>query len=158
MGRGRGQMRSGAALFLALVFSLPAALAADGLDQRRLISSGSKYEALAGYSRAVVDGDWVFVSGTIGFDPETGDFADSVEDQTDQIFRNIEAALAQADAGLEHVVRVRVFVADRAYVMPVSRILGRKFADIRPTNTTLVTGMADPAAKVEIEVTALRRR
>ncbi len=125
---------------------------------RRLFSSGSKYEELAGYSRAVAEGNWIFVSGTSGHDTKTGLIADDVVAQTRQSLTTIREALEEADAALEDVVRVRVFLADRADVMAVSGVLKETFDHIRPTNTTIVCTMADEKMKVEIEVTALRRQ
>ncbi|MFQ5985409.1 MAG: RidA family protein, partial [Alphaproteobacteria bacterium] len=122
---------------------------------RRLISTGSHWEKLAGYSRAVVDGRWVFVSGCTGFDYQTGAIADDVEAQTRQTFRNIEAALEEAGARLEDVVRVRVYLADQNDFPRVAPIVGEHFRDVRPANTTVVCTLADARMKVEIEVTAL---
>ncbi len=126
------------------------------MTERRLISTGSSFEELAGYSRAVVDGDWVFVSGTTGFDYASGDIADDVVEQTHQTFRNVEAALAEAGCGLADVVRVRVFIAAREDFARVAPILGTYFRDIRPANTTVVAALVDERMKVEIEVTARR--
>ena len=126
------------------------------MTERRLISTGSSFEELAGYSRAVVDGDWVFVSGTTGFDYASGDIADDVVEQTHQTFRNVEAALAEAGCGLADVVRVRVFVAAREDFARVAPILGAYFRDIRPANTSVVAALVDERMKVEIEVTARR--
>lgn len=123
---------------------------------RKLISSGSSFERLAGYSRAVVDGKWVFVSGTTGFDYAAGTISDDVVEQTHQTFRNIRAALREAGADLEHVVRVRVYLADAADFARVAPILGEHFADIRPANTTVVCPLIDSRMKIEIEVTARR--
>ena len=125
---------------------------------RQLFSSGSKYEELAGYSRAVVEGNWIFVSGTSGHDTKTGLIEDDVVPQARQALTTIREALEEADAALEDVVRVRVFLADRADVMAVSGVLKETFDHIRPTNTTIVCTMADAEMKVEIEVTALRRQ
>jgi len=127
-------------------------------DGRWTISTGSKFEDWAGYSRAVVDGDWIFVSGTAGYDFADGSISDDAAEQARQCLRTIAATLAKADAGLADVVRVRVFLSDREWVMPVSRVLGATFTDPRPTNTTIICGFAMPEMKVEIEVTALRRR
>ena len=125
---------------------------------RRLISSGSSFEAEFGYSRAVVDGDWIFVSGTTGFDYARMTISEDPVEQTEQCMRNIEAALAEAGGALEDVVRVRIFV-DRVETFDAVKrsVIGRKFAAIRPANTTLVTGFIDPRMKIEIEVTAKRR-
>lgn len=125
---------------------------------RRLISSGSSFESELGYSRAVVDGDWIFVSGTTGFDYARMTISDDPVEQTEQCLRNIEAALAEAGAGLADTVRVHIFV-DRVETFDAVKrsVIGRSFAAIRPANTTLVTGFIDPRMKIEIEVTAKRR-
>lgn len=124
---------------------------------RWAISSGSKFEGLAGYSRAVVDGEWIFVSGTAGYDFLDHSISDDAAEQTRQSLKTIAAAPGKAGATLKDVVRVRVYVADRADVMVVSKVLGETFSDPRPTNTTIVCGFAMPEMKVELEVTALRR-
>ncbi len=125
---------------------------------RRAIYTGSKFEELAGYSRALVDGDWVFVSGTAGYDPENGRFPPTAVEQARRALQTIAQALAQADASLQDVVNVRVYLADRADVMEVSQVLGQAFRDPRPTNTTILCGFPVEDIKVEFEVTALRRR
>ena len=122
---------------------------------RRLISSGSPFEEVAGYSRAVVDGKWVFVAGTSGF--ANGEIAESVLDQTEQAFATIIAALAEAESGLSDVVRVRVFLTDAADFERIAPILGKHFKGIRPAKTTLVCTLVDPRMKVEIEVTARKK-
>ncbi|MFC1795809.1 RidA family protein [Pseudomonadota bacterium] len=118
------------------------------------IFSGSPFEDIAGYSRAVIDGDWIFISGTVGTLPETGNIPESIEDQMNQIFAIITATLGEADATLADVVRCRVFICDVSDLDAVSRLLGSYFNDIRPANTTLIAGIPAPGAKVEIEVTA----
>ena len=128
------------------------------MRKRWAVSSGSKYEELAGYSRAVIDGEWIFLSGTAGFDAANGSFSDDAGEQAAQALKNIGEALAKADAGFADVVRVRVYLADRGDVVPVSSLLRETFADPRPTNTTIICGFADPAIKVELEMTALKRR
>ena len=120
------------------------------------IFSGSPFEDLAGYSRAVIDGDWIFVSGTVGTLPDGGGMPESVEDQMDRIFAVIKATLAEAQSSLEDVVRCRVFISEARHVEAVSRLLGRHLGHIRPANTTLIAGIPAPGAKVEIEVTARR--
>lgn len=125
---------------------------------RRSIYSGSKFEELAGYARAVVDGEWIFVSGTAGYDPATTSFPSDVGDQARRALRTIEEALGQADATLRDVVSVRVYLAHRDHVMPVSEILGATFADPRPTNTTIICGFPVEEIQVELEVVARRRR
>jgi enamine deaminase RidA (YjgF/YER057c/UK114 family) len=123
---------------------------------RKLISSGSRFEELAGYSRAVVDGEWVFVSGTTGFDYKASTIADDVVEQTEQIFRNLETALEQADAALSDVVRVVIYLADRGDFEWVAPVVGKHFGKIRPANTTVVAQLVDARMKIEIEVTARR--
>ena len=125
--------------------------------ERRLISSGSTFEKVAGYSRALVDGDWVFVSGTTGFDYAKMTIAADVVEQTHQCFRNIQAALAEAGASLADVVRARYYVTDAADFPTVAPIFGQYFAETRPTSTAIICGLVDPRMKIEIEVTALKR-
>lgn len=120
------------------------------------IFSGSPFEKLAGYARAAIDGEWIFISGTVGSMPGSGSIPESLEDQVTQIFTTITATLAEAQSTLADVVRCRVFLADAIHVGEVSRLLGNYFGDIRPANTTLITGIPAPGAKVEIEVTARR--
>jgi enamine deaminase RidA (YjgF/YER057c/UK114 family) len=122
---------------------------------RRLISSGSPFEEVAGYSRAVVDGKWVFVAGTSGF--ANGEISDDVEAQAEQAFATIAAALKQADSSLADVVRVRVFVTEAAFFERLAPIFGKHFKGIRPANTTVVCGLVDARMKVEIEVTARKQ-
>lgn len=126
-------------------------------QQRWTISSGSRFEEMAGYSRAVVDGEWVFISGTAGYDFSTGGISEDPAEQTRQALRTIRETLGKADASLSDVVRVRVYVASREDVMAVSQVLGQTFVAPRPTNTTIVCGFAMPEMKVELEVTALVR-
>jgi enamine deaminase RidA (YjgF/YER057c/UK114 family) len=123
---------------------------------RWAISSGSKFEKLAGYSRALVDGEWVFVSGTAGHNPD-GSISSDPEEQTRQSLRTIAKALEQASASLADIVRLNVYVADRQDVMTVSKVLGETFSDPRPTNTTIICGFPVEEIKVEIEVTARKR-
>jgi enamine deaminase RidA (YjgF/YER057c/UK114 family) len=123
---------------------------------RRLISSGSPFEAAAGYSRAVVDGEWVFVAGTTGFDYVRMTIADDPAEQARQALRNIEKALAEAGASLRDVVRVRYYLPDLADWPAVAPVLGEVFRSIRPAATALICGLVDPRMKIEIEVTARR--
>ena len=125
---------------------------------RRFIQSGSPYEELAGYSRAVVDGDWIMVSGTIGQDFASGEFPDSAAQQCELALDTIEAALAEAQATLGDVLRVRVYVPDRGDVIAVSQVLRRRLGANRPANTTVCCPLAVEHAKVELEVTARRSR
>ena len=123
---------------------------------RRLISSGSPFEAEAGYSRAVVDGEWIFVAGTTGFDYARMTIAEDVAEQARQAFRNIEAALTEAGASLADVVRVRYYVLNPSDWPLIVPVLGEVFGAIRPAATALFCGLVDPRMKIEIEVTARR--
>jgi len=124
---------------------------------RTLISSGSTFEADIGYSRAVVQGDWIFVSGTTGFDYRTMTIADDVVAQTEQCMKNIESALAEAGASLADVVRVR-YVLPQASEFPACwPVLRRYFGTVRPAAMMISAGLADPRMRIEIEVTALRQ-
>jgi enamine deaminase RidA (YjgF/YER057c/UK114 family) len=123
---------------------------------RRLISSGSCFEAAIGYSRAVVDGDWVFVSGTTGFDYSTMTIADNVVAQAEQTLRNVGQALQQAGCSLADIVRVRYILPNVADFEPCWPVLSRTFGDIRPAATMIAAGQADPRMKIEIEVTTRR--
>ncbi|MFC3678216.1 RidA family protein [Ferrovibrio xuzhouensis] len=127
------------------------------MTERRFISSGSRFESVMGYSRAVVDGDWVHVSGTTGYDYGTMTIADDVAAQTEQVFRNIAAALQQADASLDDVVRVTYYLTDASYFEVIAPICGRYFAKARPAATALICKLIDPAMKIEIEVTARKQ-
>ncbi|CAN7569680.1 Rid family hydrolase [Aminobacter sp. LjRoot7] len=124
---------------------------------RKAIYSGSPFEELAGYSRAVVDGDWIFVSGTAGYDPEIGGFDPDAAVQTRRALDIIAAALAEADSSMRDIVSVRVNLASRDDVNAVSRLLGQTFSDPRPTNTTVIVGFAVEEIKVELEVIARRQ-
>jgi len=124
---------------------------------RKLISSGSVFEAQIGYSRAVVDGDWVFVAGTTGFDYATMQISDDVAAQADQTFRNIDAALHQAGATMADVVCVRYILPDAALWEACWPITGRWLGDVRPAATMFVAGLQDPRMLIEIEVTARRQ-
>jgi enamine deaminase RidA (YjgF/YER057c/UK114 family) len=124
---------------------------------RRFISSGSPYEAMAGYSRAVVEGPWVFVSGTVGVDMATGVWPSSTREQAQRAIDTIEAALQQAGLSLLDVLQVKVYVADRADVGVVSEVIRERFGPASPTNTTVCAPLALPECRVEIEVNARRR-
>jgi enamine deaminase RidA (YjgF/YER057c/UK114 family) len=121
---------------------------------RRLIASGSTFETEVAYSRAVVDGDWVFVAGTTGFDYSTMSISEDIVEQTEQAFRNIEAALLQAGSALRDVVRV-------TYILPNAKdfprcwpVLRKYFGEIRPAATMISAGLVDEKILIEIEVTA----
>ena len=127
------------------------------MTQRTRISSGSTFEADMAYSRAVVQGDWVFVSGTTGFDYSTMRIAEGVVEQAEQCLRNIAAALVQAGSSLQDVVRV-------TYVLPQADefalcwpVLRKYFGDVRPAAMMICAGLADPRMRIEIEVTALKQ-
>lgn len=124
---------------------------------RRLISSGSTFEKSIGYSRAVVDGDWIFVSGTTGFDYSNMTISDDVVAQCEQALKNIEAALKQADSGFKDVVRVRYLMTNGPDFERCWATVGRVFGEVRPACTVEVVGLTDPRMQIEIEVTALRR-
>jgi enamine deaminase RidA (YjgF/YER057c/UK114 family) len=124
---------------------------------RKLISSGSSFEAQIGYSRAVVAGDWVFVSGTTGFDYSTMSISSSLVEQAEQCLKNIEAALAQAGSGLKDVVRVTYVLPDASGFEQCWPVLRKYFGAIRPAAMMISAGLADPRMKIEIEVTALKQ-
>ena len=124
---------------------------------RSLISSGSKFEEVMGYSRAVVDGEWIFVSGTTGFDYSTMIISDDVAAQAEQTFRNIEQAIAKAGFSLADVVRVHYILPRAEDFPPCFPVLKKYFGAIRPAATMLVAGLADPRMKIEIEVTGKKR-
>jgi enamine deaminase RidA (YjgF/YER057c/UK114 family) len=124
---------------------------------RRLISSGSPFEAQVGYSRAVVQGDWCFVAGTTGYDPETRAMPDSVAEQAANALKVVGAALAEAGFSFAEVVRATYYITDAAYWDQIGPVLGGTFGDIRPAATCLVCGLVKPEMKIEIEVTALKR-
>ncbi len=122
-----------------------------------LISSGSTFESNIAYSRALVSGSWVFVSGTTGFDYSTMTIPDNILQQTEQCFKNIETALLAAGSCLQDVVRV-------TYILPVSSdfeecwpVLRKYFGAVRPAATMISAGLVDPRMKIEIEVTAIKQ-
>jgi enamine deaminase RidA (YjgF/YER057c/UK114 family) len=124
---------------------------------RKLISSGSTFEAEIGYSRAVAQGDWVFVSGTTGFDYATMTIAGSIQEQTAQCLKNIEAALLQAGSCLADVVRVTYILPDADEFPSCWPMLRQAFGSIRPAAMMISAGLADPRMRIEIEVTALKQ-
>jgi enamine deaminase RidA (YjgF/YER057c/UK114 family) len=123
---------------------------------RRRISSGSTFEQEIGYSRALVDGAWIFVSGTTGFDYATMTISDDIVEQTEQCFRNIAAALAEAGVKLDDVVRVRYILPDGSQFKKCWPVLRKYFGEIRPAATMIAAGLADQRMLIEIEVTARR--
>jgi enamine deaminase RidA (YjgF/YER057c/UK114 family) len=124
---------------------------------RRLVSTGSPFERQAGYSRAVADGPWCFVSGTTGYDYAAMTMPGNVGAQAENALRTIEAALREAGFSMTDVVRVRYIVTDAAFQDAVFAVTGRWFGEIRPAATMLVAGLIRPEMKVEIEATAFRR-
>jgi len=126
------------------------------MSSRKFVSSGSPWEALAGYSRAVVDGRWVFVSGTVGYDLAANTWPPTAAAQAETSLDTIERALREAGAALLDVVRVRVYVPALADVEAVSGVIKRRLGAARAANTTVCAPLAVEQAKVEIEVTALK--
>ncbi|MGI3901282.1 MAG: RidA family protein [Janthinobacterium lividum] len=128
------------------------------MTDRHRISSGSRFEAEMGYSRAVVDGDWIFVSGTTGFDYATGTIADDVVAQCAQTLDNIGAALDEAGFGFTDAVRVRYILPRAEDFEPCWPLLRARFGDAPPAATMMVAGLADPRMRIEIELTGKRQR
>jgi enamine deaminase RidA (YjgF/YER057c/UK114 family) len=124
---------------------------------RQLISSGSQFEHDIGYSRAVVDGDWIFVSGTTGFDYATMTISDDLVEQTEQCLKNIHSALRQADSEFADVVRVRYMLPDAARFPDCWPTLRKYWGTVRPAATMISAGLSDPRMQIEIEVTARKR-
>ena len=124
---------------------------------RTLISSGSTFEAEIGYSRAVVDGDWIWVSGTTGFDYDTMTISEDVAEQADQTFRNIKAAMEKAGFGLADIVRCTYIFPEPRDFQPCWPVFKKYLGDIRPASTAMVAGLVDPRMKIEIEVTGKKR-
>jgi enamine deaminase RidA (YjgF/YER057c/UK114 family) len=122
---------------------------------RRLISSGSPFEKTMGFSRAVADGPWCFVAGTVGRDAG-GAYPDDVAEQARNALATIGKALAEAGFSFKDVVRARYYIADQSYAAPITPVLGETFGDIRPAATMVISQLIDPRMKVEIEVTAYR--
>jgi len=124
---------------------------------RRLISSGSAFEEKGSYARALVDGDWIFVAGTTGFDYRTGAIDDDPAKQLRKAFENVQHALAQAGSSLDDAVRITYYWTDAAFWEPCTPVMREFLAKARPPSTDIVCGLVDPRMKVEIEVTACRR-
>ena len=124
--------------------------------QRTLISSGSPFESQIGYSRAVVAGDWVFVSGTTGFDYSTMTISSDIVEQTEQCLKNIAAALQQAGSAVADVVRVTYVLPDAAQFEACWPVLKKYFGDVRPAAMMICAGLLDERMLIEIEVTALK--
>jgi enamine deaminase RidA (YjgF/YER057c/UK114 family) len=124
---------------------------------RRLISSGSRFEHEMAYSRAVVDGDWVFVAGTTGFDYEAMSISDDIVQQTEQCFKNIQGALGQAGAEFADVVRVNYILPNAQRFAECWPVMRKYLGEIRPAGTMICAGLVDPRMLIEIEVTARKR-
>lgn len=127
------------------------------MPERRWISSGSRFEAEMGYSRAVVDGDWVFVSGTTGFDYAAGTIAEDVAAQCERALDNIAAALSAAGFDFGDALRVRYILPRAEDFAPCWPALRARFGAAPPAATMLVAGLADPRMRIEIEFTGRRR-
>lgn len=125
--------------------------------KRMLISSGSTFEHEIGFSRAVVQGDWVFVSGTTGFDYSTMTIAEGIQEQTEQCLKNIESALLEAGSSLVDVVRVTYVLPDAQQFPQCWPVLRKYFGDIRPAAMMFSANLLDPRMRIEIEVTALKQ-
>jgi enamine deaminase RidA (YjgF/YER057c/UK114 family) len=121
---------------------------------RKLISSGSEFEAEIGYSRAVVEGDFVFVSGTTGYDYENMTLSDKVDEQANQCFVNIEKALQQAGAAIADIVRVTYILPNRDEFEACWPIFSRWLGEVRPAATVFEARLLDDAMKIEVQVTA----
>lgn len=124
--------------------------------KRKLIDSGSTFEDLIGYSRAVVSGDMIFVSGTTGFDYDTMTIAEDIREQTEQCIKNIEKALHQADASLTDIVRLNYIVPKAEEFEKCWPVLKKHFGIIKPAATMISAGLADDRMKIEIEATAMK--
>ncbi len=125
---------------------------------RRQISSGSKFEAEIGYSRAIADGDWIWVAGTTGFNYDTMTISDDAAEQAGQTLKNIKSAMEKAGFSLADVVRATYIFPDAKDFEPCWPVLRKYFGDIRPASTMIVAGLADPRMKIEIEVTGKKRQ
>jgi enamine deaminase RidA (YjgF/YER057c/UK114 family) len=125
---------------------------------RTRISSGSPFEAQAGYSRAIADGDWCWVAGTTGYDPVTREMPERAADQAASALKVIEGALAEAGFTLADTARVTYYITDAAYWDEIGPVLGAAFGDIRPAATCVICGLIKPEMKIEIELTAKKRR
>lgn len=127
------------------------------MSHRRLISSGSAFEKVGGYSRAVSQGNWCWVSGTTGYDYAKMVMPETIEDQTRNAMATIAKSLKEAGFDLADVVRATYYVTDAAYMDLVFPIVGESFAEVRPAATMIVCGLVKPEMKIEIEVTAKKR-
>ena len=126
------------------------------MADRRLISSGLPFEAQIGYSRAVVAGPWVFMSGTTGFDYKSMTIADNVLEQAEQCFRNVAGVLEQAGVAFADVVRITYLVTRREDFEPIWPVLQHYLGEVRPACTVIVAQLLDPRMLIEVEVTAFK--
>ena len=122
--------------------------------ERKLISSGSEFETKIGYSRAVVDGDYVFVAGTTGYNYEENSISDDPVEQAEQCFKNIAKALEEAGSSLDHAVRVNYIFPDKADFQPCWPVFRKYLGVAKPAATVFIAGLLDDAMKLEIEITA----
>jgi enamine deaminase RidA (YjgF/YER057c/UK114 family) len=125
--------------------------------QRKLISSGSPFEAEIAYSRAVAQGDWIFVSGTTGFDYTTMTIAEDIETQTEQCLKNIQSALSEAGASLADIVRINYVLPEGSEFSRCWPVLRKYLGSVRPAAMMICANLLDPRMRIEIEATALRR-
>ena len=124
---------------------------------RRQISSGSRFEAEIGYSRAIVDGDMIWVSGTTGFNYETMTISEDVTEQADQTFRNIKAAMEKAGFSLDDVVSTIYIFPRPEDFEPCWPVFRKYFGETRPASTAIIAALIDPRMKIEIQVTGKKR-
>ena len=128
------------------------------MTKRRSILSGSTFEEQIGYARAIIDGDWVHVSGTTGFDYQAMTISPDVTEQARQALSNVGTALDEAGCTFADVVRVRYMLPDRDDFEPCWPVLRKYFGEVKPAATMIVAGLSDERMKIEIEITARRRR
>lgn len=121
---------------------------------RKTIYTATRFEDLAGYARAVIEDDWVFVSGVAGYDFSDNSISEDAAEQTRQCLKTIQTTLEKAGSGLDRIARMRVYLADREHIIPVSRVLAEHLGESRYANTTTVCTLAMPEMLVELEVTA----
>lgn len=125
-------------------------------NARRLISTGSPFEATMGYSRAVVQGDWCFLSGVTGYDYATMSMPDDIADQARNCFETIKSVLGDAGFAMTDIARVQYTVIDADIVDAAVPVLGEYLGTIKPAATMVIAGLIKPEMKIEIEVTAFK--
>ncbi|MEO0680719.1 MAG: RidA family protein [Pseudomonadota bacterium] len=126
------------------------------MPDRKLISTGSPFEAEFAYSRALVQGDWCFVAGTTGYDYATMTMPEGAEDQARNCFATIRRALEEAGFAMADIVRIRAYATDPAHWQDAGPAVREALSEVRPPNTAIITGLIAPEMKIEIEVTAYR--